>query len=107
MILTQVMSRSNANGSLDHHRLLKEGGRLIAIHKAKYYKREDGLAIGPGPYVAALEYASGQTAEVVGKPQPAFFNSVLRELNCPASETVMIGDVRTCVCMCVCLVYYK
>ena len=24
------------------------GGPLIAIHKARFYKRKDGLALGPG-----------------------------------------------------------
>ncbi len=76
-------------------RLLLGGSRLIAIHRAKYYKKEDGIAIGPGPYVAALEYASGCTAQVVGKPEPSFFNSVLKEIDCPISEAVMIGDVST------------
>lgn len=38
---------------------------LIAIHKAKYYKASDGqLALGPGPYAAALEFATGRTATV-------------------------------------------
>lgn len=77
-----------------YHRLLMNGAKLIAVHKAKYYKREDGLALGPGPFVAALEYASGQKAEIVGKPKPTFFHSVLKDLNCLAEEIVMIGDVR-------------
>jgi ribonucleotide monophosphatase NagD (HAD superfamily) len=38
---------------------------LIAIHKAKYYTAADGqLALGPGPYAAALEFATGRTAQV-------------------------------------------
>ena len=69
------------------------GAKLIAVHKAKYYKREDGLALGPGPFVSALEYASSKKAEIVGKPEPSFFHSVLKDLNCLAEETVMIGDV--------------
>ena len=67
---------------------------MIAVHKARYYKRSDGLSLGPGPFVEALEYASGKKAVVVGKPQPEFFQSVLQEFSCLAEETVMIGDVR-------------
>ena len=67
---------------------------MIAIHKAKYYRRSDGLALGPGPFVAALEYASGCEAEVVGKPEPSFFKTILDEMSCPPTEAVMIGDVR-------------
>jgi len=73
-------------------RLLLGGGKLIAIHKARYFESGDGLALGPGPFVSALEFASGREAEVVGKPEPTFFNSVLREMGCDATEVVMIGD---------------
>lgn len=39
---------------------------LIAIHKAKYYRASDGqLALGPGPYAAALEFATGKQAQVL------------------------------------------
>lgn len=69
------------------------GAQLIAIHKTRYYKRPDGLALGPGPFVTALEFASGKKAAVMGKPDELFYQSAQQELNCPLSETVMIGDV--------------
>ena len=31
---------------------------LIGIHKGRYYQRKDGLALGPGPFVEALEYST-------------------------------------------------
>ena len=74
-------------------RLLMNSGRLVATHKSRYFERKDGLAIGPGAFVAALEYASGREAIVVGKPEPAFYQSVMKELNLPPNEMVMIGDV--------------
>ncbi|KAK6010024.1 HAD hydrolase family [Ostertagia ostertagi] len=40
-------------------KLVLNGAQLVAIHKGRYYKRADGLALGPGPFVAALEYATG------------------------------------------------
>ena len=43
--------------------------------------------------MAALEFASGRVAEVVGKPEPAFFSSVLKDIGCEADEAVMVGDV--------------
>jgi ribonucleotide monophosphatase NagD (HAD superfamily) len=73
--------------------LVLGGAKLIAIHKTRYYKRPDGLALGPGPFITALEYASGKQADVVGKPDRLFYESVQSQLNCPLSETVMIGDV--------------
>jgi HAD superfamily hydrolase (TIGR01458 family) len=73
-------------------RYLLDGARLIAIHKSRYYKTKDGLSLGPGPFVAALENASGVAGETVGKPEPAFFSSVLDDMKCSVQETVMIGD---------------
>lgn len=67
---------------------------MIATHKSRYFERKDGLAIGPGAFVTALEYASGKDAIVVGKPEPTFYQSITKELNCPSNEMVMIGDVR-------------
>ncbi|XP_022083563.1 haloacid dehalogenase-like hydrolase domain-containing protein 2 [Acanthaster planci] len=73
-------------------RLLLDDAKLIAIHKARYYKRLDGLALGPGPFVEALEYASGTKASVLGKPEKAFFLEALKSLGCRPDEAVMIGD---------------
>lgn len=41
--------------------LLKDNCRLIAIHKGRYYKKNDGLALGPGPFVETLTYATEKT----------------------------------------------
>ncbi|XP_067106189.1 haloacid dehalogenase-like hydrolase domain-containing protein 2 isoform X2 [Osmerus mordax] len=73
-------------------RLVLEGASLIAIHKARYYRRQDGLALGPGPFVAGLEYATERQAEVVGKPEQSFFLEALRELGCSPEDAIMIGD---------------
>lgn len=73
--------------------LLLDGAPLIAIHKARYYKRKDGLALGPGPFVTALEYATDTKATVVGKPEKTFFLEALRGTGCEPEEAIMIGDV--------------
>ncbi|XP_062410175.1 haloacid dehalogenase-like hydrolase domain-containing protein 2 [Sardina pilchardus] len=73
-------------------RLMLDGAPLIAIHKARYYKRKDGLALGPGPFVTGLEYATDTKATVVGKPERTFFLEALRDLDCSPDEAVMIGD---------------
>lgn len=76
-----------------HIRLILDGAPLIAIHKARYYKRKDGLALGPGPFVTGLEYSTDTQATVVGKPEKTFFLEALRDLNCGPEDAVMIGDV--------------
>ncbi|CAK9797299.1 Haloacid dehalogenase-like hydrolase domain-containing protein 2 [Anthophora plagiata] len=71
-------------------RLLLDGASLIAIHKARYFKRADGLALGPGAFITGLEYSANVKAEVVGKPTAEFFKAALGDV--PPEETVMIGD---------------
>lgn len=79
--------------SMNHaFRVLMNGADLIAIHKGRYYSRGDGLALGPGPFVSALEFATGRTATVMGKPEKNFFLSALTGLNCEPHEALMIGD---------------
>ncbi|XP_077479409.1 haloacid dehalogenase-like hydrolase domain-containing protein 2 [Stigmatopora argus] len=73
-------------------RLILDGAPLFAIHKARYYKRKDGLALGPGPFVTGLEYAAACKATIVGKPEKTFFTQALADLGCSPAEAVMIGD---------------
>ncbi|VDM97888.1 unnamed protein product [Thelazia callipaeda] len=75
-------------------RLLLSGAKLVAIHKGRYYRQKDGLSLGPGPFVEALEYATGVKSEVVGKPESMFFLTALNSLQqCLRPEqVVMIGD---------------
>jgi ribonucleotide monophosphatase NagD (HAD superfamily) len=54
--------------------------------------RADGLGLDVGPFVAAIEYATGREAYVVGKPAPAFFGEVLGDLGVEAGEAAMVGD---------------
>lgn len=71
---------------------LREGAELVALQKNRYWQKEDGLSLDAGPFVAALEYASGKEATVVGKPERAFFEAALHELGLEAGEVAMVGD---------------
>jgi HAD superfamily hydrolase (TIGR01458 family) len=73
-------------------RELVAGAELVALQKNRYWRTPDGLSLDVGPFVAALEYASGRGAVVVGKPSPAFFATVLAGVGVPASAAVMVGD---------------
>jgi len=78
--------------------LLNEHTELIAIHKGKYYRRGDGLSLGPGAFVECLEFATGKKAVVVGKPETNFFREALEACRRNEQDTinpadaVMIGD---------------
>ena len=73
-------------------RMLIGGAELVALQKNRYWLREDGLSLDVGPFVAALEYAAGREAYVVGKPAAGFFAGILSELGLPARAAVMVGD---------------
>ncbi|XP_078812329.1 haloacid dehalogenase-like hydrolase domain-containing protein 2 isoform X5 [Oryzias latipes] len=72
-------------------RMILDGAPLIAIHKARYYKRKDGLALGPGPFVTGLEYATDRKASVVGKPEKTFFMQDARDDIGGAQNAGMLG----------------
>ncbi len=73
-------------------RCLVEGAELIALQKNRYWRKEDGLSLDAGPFVAALEYASGKGATVVGKPERSFFRLALEDLGLEAHRVAMVGD---------------
>lgn len=73
-------------------RLLMEGLPLVAMARNRYFKEPDGLTLDMGAYVAALEYAAGTTATVVGKPAAPFFLGALAGLGVAPEEAVLIGD---------------
>jgi HAD superfamily hydrolase (TIGR01458 family) len=71
---------------------LMEGAGLIALQKNRYWRTRDGLSLDAGPFVAALEYASGERAVVVGKPEEAFFRIAMEDLGVGAGEIAMVRD---------------
>jgi len=73
-------------------RCLMEGAELIALEKDRYWMDRDGLSLSAGPFVVALESATGKIATVVGKPSKEFFHLALHDMGLPAQDVVMIGD---------------
>ncbi len=73
-------------------RVLMEGGTLLAMGNNHYFQDRDGLSLDIGPFVAALEYATGQKAVILGKPSADFYRVAVDSLGCRASHAVMVGD---------------
>jgi HAD superfamily hydrolase (TIGR01458 family) len=71
---------------------LHGGARLVALQKNRYWYSEEGLALDAGAFVAALEYAFGTKASVIGKPSKAYFEVARNELAIPPDDVYMIGD---------------
>jgi HAD superfamily hydrolase (TIGR01458 family) len=73
-------------------RNLMAGAELVAIQRNRYWHTEGRLSLDAGPFVAALEYGSGKSATLVGKPSPAFFEAAAKELDLPPSRIAVVGD---------------
>lgn len=73
-------------------RALIEGAELIALQHNRYWRSAAGLVLDVGAWSAALEYAAGVEATVVGKPSAAFFADALAGLGVAAGEALMVGD---------------
>jgi HAD superfamily hydrolase (TIGR01458 family) len=73
-------------------RQLDHGAELVALQRNRVWMGEQGLVLDAGPFVVALEYATGREAIVMGKPSPAFFAAALDELDVAAADAAMIGD---------------
>ncbi len=73
-------------------RVLMEGGPLLAMGNNHYFQDRDGLSLDIGPFVAALEYASGRRAVILGKPSVEFYRLAVASLGCHAGHAVMVGD---------------
>lgn len=74
-------------------RALVQGAELLAAAKNRYFKDDDGaLSMDAGGFVAALEYAAGQEARIVGKPSKEFYHLACESMDVDPDEVVMIGD---------------
>lgn len=72
--------------------MIMNGAKLLCMHRNKYWQTEQGLRMDIGAFVAALEYVTGQTAIVIGKPSAAFFQLAIDALGCSAENTAVLGD---------------
>jgi HAD superfamily hydrolase (TIGR01458 family) len=68
------------------------GADLIALQKNRYWLSDRGYTLDAGAFVALLEYAANKKSIVIGKPVKQFFEMVLKDLNLPREEIVMVGD---------------
>lgn len=69
-----------------------EGARLLALHKNRFWQKPDGLYLDLGVFVAAIEYATGKNATILGKPSQDFFHGICRSLGVSPEQALMVGD---------------
>jgi HAD superfamily hydrolase (TIGR01458 family) len=85
----EVFAYDNLNRAFGE---LREGARLVCLHKNRWWQTAGGPLLDAGAFVAGLEYAAQVEAEVVGKPTAAYFEAALAELDAAPGEAVMVGD---------------
>lgn len=70
--------------------VVRAGAELWATNKDPTYPTARGLVPGTGAIVAAIEVASGTSANNVGKPEPGLFREALAQLG--VERALMAGD---------------
>ena len=69
-----------------------DGSKMVAMHKNRYWLAADGLKMDWGAFVSSLEYASGKSAVIIGKPNPNIFKLASRKWGSPYNSIYMVGD---------------
>ena len=94
----EELTHANLNRAF---RLVRNGARLIGMHRNPWWLTPDGPTLDSGAYLTGLEFATGVRAEIVGKPAPAFFSIAVDALRRQAvargerlrrTEIAMVGD---------------
>ena len=71
---------------------IQAGAELYCMHKNRWWQTSRGPMLDGGAFVAGLEYATGVTATVLGKPSPAYFAAALDALDAEPELTWLVGD---------------
>jgi glycerol-1-phosphatase len=66
------------------------GADLVATARDPTYPQPDGPWPGTGAVLAAVEYATGRRARIVGKPEPQLFHTALDRMG--SGRTLVVGD---------------
>lgn len=69
---------------------LRRGADFLATSRDPTHPMPDGLWPGTGAILAAVEYGSGRTATIVGKPEPQLLLTALDRLG--EGRTLVVGD---------------
>jgi HAD superfamily hydrolase (TIGR01458 family) len=71
---------------------LEAGAELYCLHKNGWWQTSRGPLLDAGAFVVGLEYATGTTATVLGKPSPTYFGAALDALDADPEHAWMVGD---------------
>ena len=73
-------------------RWIQDGAAFVALHRNRYWRTGGELVLDAGAFVAALEYATGREATLVGKPSRPMFEAAARTMGLALDRLAMVGD---------------
>ncbi|MCE1188950.1 MAG: HAD hydrolase-like protein, partial [Ignavibacteria bacterium] len=75
-------------------RLVHSGVQLIALHHNKFwYPDGKTITLDVGAFIKGIEYSTGTTSTLIGKPSPVYFETALQSLGYAVDNGfIMIGD---------------
>ncbi|WP_229844875.1 HAD-IIA family hydrolase [Streptomyces cinnamoneus] len=77
-------------------RAVRAGAELIALQRGALYRTPQGEEfIDTGAIVAALEYGTGRTARLLGKPSSEYFGLAATSTGFAPGQTAVVGDDAT------------
>lgn len=74
---------------------LVAGADFITLSRDRVFHSHDKLVLDAGPFVVGLEYASGRSAALAGKPSASIYEAALESLRGlvgDPAEVAMVGD---------------
>jgi ribonucleotide monophosphatase NagD (HAD superfamily) len=71
---------------------VRAGAELVATQVNRVAVRDDGEHLDTGGWVRLLEYATGSSARVLGKPSPEFFTAPWTRSAAGAQSALVVGD---------------
>ena len=71
---------------------IEAGADLYCLHRNRWWQTAFGPLLDAGAFVVGLEYATGISATVLGKPSASYFEAALEVLDADPERTWMVGD---------------
>lgn len=72
--------------------LILDGAEFVATNLDSSFPVSDGFWPGTGAIIGALHGATNQEPTVIGKPEPAIYETAMSHLNANPRATAMLGD---------------
>jgi HAD superfamily hydrolase (TIGR01458 family) len=73
-------------------RAVLDGAAFVAMQRNRWWPTPAGPGLDAGAFVRGLEFATGRSARILGKPSAGVYRAALEVLGSRAAATMMVGD---------------